>query len=234
MQGGEVLLINPRSKRDSKGRFIKRHRARRKSTSGRRRRRRNPVAALAANPRRRRRRKNPIALAANPRRRRRVVRASSHRRRRRNPRFALSGTLGNFIAPAFLGGAGALALDVGMSALPIPDQFKSGPLGALAKVAGALALGWGVGKIRSGWGRPVTLGALTVIAYGVTRELAQRFAPTLPGLSDFQDYQVGYIDPAPVLQNQGANPMGAYMQPGMGAYMTPGSDNLNGYADDGM
>lgn len=233
---GELLLVNPRAKRGKNGRFVKRTRAKRKNS---RRRRRNPVAAVAAvNPRRRRRRNPVAAFAANPRRRRRARRvyATSSRRRRRNPRFSLApSSLMNFVAPAAIGGTGALLLDIGLAAIPLPEQFKSGPLNTLAKVGGAMLLGYGVGKVKSGWGKPVTLGALTVIAYGAIRELATRFAPQLPGLSDFPDYQVGYIDPAPQLQ--GSSAMGAYMQPaggtvGMGAYMEP--SQMSGYADDGM
>lgn len=236
---GEILLVNPtglesnprrRRKhraRGAGGRFVKTHRAKR--TNVRRRRRRNPVAALA-NPRRRRRRNPVAAFAANPRRRR------HHRARRRNPRFAIGGgSLAKQLMQAGLGGIGAVALDVGLGYVGnlsvVPDAFKTGPLKSVARVVGALGLGWLVGKVKPAWRTPVTSGALAVTAYFVARDLVAQFAPQIPLQGYMEgDIQLGYVDPAPALQ--GTPGMGAYMEPAtVGAYMEP---NLGNMTNDGM
>lgn len=231
----EVLVVNPRMKRNSKGRFVKRVRARR----------RNPIAALAANPRRRRRRRNPVAaLAVNPRRKRRgkwfAVKAHqrnpTHRRRRRNPvslsAFRPTSIMGQLI-PAAIGGAGALALDIALSKIPQPE-FLNNPVGKLGvRVVGAIGLGMLANLLKAGIGRQITAGALTVVAYNTIRDVVQRVAPSITVAGYMDDSTMGYIDPAPQLQGTG---MGAYMrgatvaQP-MGAYMQPDAAAMGNYGD---
>lgn len=257
----EVLVLNPRRRRNRLGRFTK---GARKS-----RRRRNPIAALAANPRRRRRarRRNPIALAANPRRRRSRRRAASGyvvgsrriRRRKLNPRgsrrryrrnpaglgsiksmLSLRG-LTHTLMPAAIGGAGALGVDLALSYVPLPEWFQSNTGRIVARVLGAI----GVGVIASfivprRTAALITSGALTVTAYGVIKEFASQNFPQLQGISppaygDMSDLRLGYLDPAPRL--------GAYMQRGLprangvGAYMRDSLDNVNslsGVTSDGL
>lgn len=224
----EVLIVNPR--RNSKGRFVKRVRARR----------RNPVAA--ANPRRRHRRRNPVAavatLAANPRRRRRrnpiaALAANPRRRRRRNPvslaAFKPTSILGQLV-PAAIGGAGALALDIALSKIPQPE-FLNNPAGRFGfRTLGAIALGMVAGFIKPSIGRQVTAGALTVVAYQTIRDVVQKVAPQIT-INGYMDDNMGYVDPAPRLEGQG---MGAYMGPRaapMGAYMNPDATAMGNYGD---
>ncbi len=260
----EVLVLNPRRRRNRLGRFVK-------GSARKSRRRRNPIAALAANPRRRRRRharvrrRNPIALAANPRRRRRrnpIALAANPRRRRRRSRAVRSTRryrrnpsgfgsiksmlsvrgLTNTLMPAAIGGAGALGVDLALSYIPgLPEWFNTPTGRIVARVVGAIGVGMLAGMVTNRrTGALVTSGALTVTAYGAIKEFAANNFPQLAGISppaygDFSDLRIGYIDPAPRL--------GAYMQRsaprsgGVGAYMRDSLDNVNslsGVTGDGM
>lgn len=226
----EVLVVNPRMKRNRKGQFVRRVHARRRNpvaaANPRRRRRRNPigtVAALAANPRRRRRRNPVAALAANPR-----------RKRRRNPVSLASFRPTSIFAqlvPAAIGGAGALALDIALSKIPQP-AFLDNPAGRFGfRTVGAIALGMIAGFIKPSIGRQVTAGALTVVAYQTIRDVVQKVAPSIT-VNGYMDDNMGYVDPAPRLEGSG---MGAYMnraaaQP-MGAYMQPDAGAMGNYGD---
>lgn len=235
----QLLVVNRRRKkrrasasRNAKGRFVKRHRARRTS----RRSRRRHVARRS----RRRARSMPV-IRVNRRRRRHVARrAHSRRRRHHNPRL-LSGfrpkeILGK-VTSAAIGAGGALALDIvlGKVQASLPTSLQSGWGLTAAKVAGAIGLGWGASKLLGQEkGKLVTYGALTVVAYGVVRKLLVDNAPAFAQsvglsayMSDYTAYpNMGYTDPAPRLA--------AYMGPsnnGMAAYMPGGVDQVSGYGD---
>lgn len=255
----ELLLINPRRRRNARGQFTKRtaRRRRRRNTISvnRRRRRRNPIAAVAANPRRRRyRRRNPVALA-NPRRRRRratgyVVGSRRIRRRKLNPRMLSPRGILNALIPAGMGAAGAVALDLAMNYVPLPAQFQTPLWKNVARIVGAFGLGYvaafALGREKA---RQVTLGALTVASYTVIRDLVSQNFPQL-GLSgaesyDMSDLRMGYLSPAPMLTSAAQQSgMGAYMRgsmptpaPGVGAYMRDSLDTVNsmaGVVNDGM
>lgn len=181
----ELLLVNPRK------------RGRRKKTRGRKR-RRNPVATLAANPRRRRtyrkRRRNPLALSTNPRRR-------SYRKRRRNPlgKMKLGNILQDAVLPAATAAGGALALDIILGLLPIPETMKSGPMRHLVKGAGAIGMGMIAGMVvDSKTAKLFTTGALTVAMHDAGKELVGRFMPTLAlGAYEIDDEldMLGYAGP---------------------------------------
>lgn len=251
----EMLIINPRPGRNSKGRFVKRrHNARKRRVSARKR-RRNPIAAIAAvNPRRRRRR-NPIAAiaAVNPRRRRRnpIALANPRRRKRRyhNPRVAALGAFKprailNTLIPAGVGALGAIGLDVAMSYIPLPAQFQTGMWRNLARIVGAVGLGVVAGMVVGRQkGQQVALGALTVASYTIIRDVVKDKFPQL-NLSgaesyDYSDLRIGYINPAAMVTGNG---VGAYMssplpQSGVGAYMRGSLDtvnSLNGVVGDGL
>lgn len=260
-----VLLINPRRRRvrarGAGGRFVSRRRRRRRNPVAafaanprrRRRRRRNPIAL--ANPRRRRRRRNPIAaFAANPRRRRRRYYARNARRRRRyrNPRVMSARGLMGSLMPAATGAAGAVLLDVAMNYVPLPAQFQSPMWRSVARVGGAFGLGM-VARFVPGVSRRTanlfTVGALTVAAYGIIRDLVAQNFPQL-GLSGITEYgmsdlRLGYVNPAPMVTGPtaGNSPMGAYMRntgigpSPVGAYMRDSLDTVNsltGTFNDGM
>lgn len=202
-----------------------------------------------ANPRGKRKgrktRSRSRARAKNSRRHVRVIRARNpHRVSRRrvharsrhhNPRFDVKGIINGYLIPAGIGATGALALDVGLSYLPLPTTLQTGLPNAAVKVAGALALGYASGKVLGRErGKAVAAGALTVVAYNLLKGLVKQYAPSIPGLSgDYSDMQVGaYMNgpvgynPAPMLQGT----VGAYMDSNlrslqkaqMGAFMNDG------------
>ncbi|MEE9119413.1 MAG: hypothetical protein V3U02_12580 [Calditrichia bacterium] len=150
---GQLLLVNPKK------------RGRRKT------RRKNPVARVA-NPRSKKsRRRNPIA--ANPRRRRTY-------RRRRNPITKIGNLVQDSLIPSVTAAGGALALDIIMGFLPLPDVVKIGPMRHLVKGAGAIGMGMIAGMVSTPkTAQLVTTGALTVTMYGAGKELVGRFLPQL-------------------------------------------------------
>lgn len=228
----EILLVNPRRRRGRK------KTARRRAT-------RRPAARRAA-PTRRRRRRNPIGpyakrsglgmYVANPRRRRRPARrrptTAARRRRRysRNPVAGMKGIVNRYVVPSLQAGAGAVLLDIAWGYVPVPPQLKTGPLRHVAKGAGAIMLGWGVGKVAGKrMGDTMALGALTVTAYNAIRELMAMYAPGITlgyysaGANAGSDPSLGYYVSSPrlgVSQGESSpmanNEMGYYVQEGVG------------------
>lgn len=131
------------------------------------------------------------------------------------------------LAPAGVGAAGAIGLDVALGyATFIPETFRTGWARHGIRLGGALLLGMVASKIvGKSTADAVRAGALTVVLYGVLKEVIQKFAPTLPGLGDYEEMEVGYLDAASVVQD-GA---GAYLedQSGAGAYMEGINDMEN-------
>lgn len=159
---------------------------------------------------------NPQEKSMARRKRRRSRRRGGFKvrsRRIRNPRFRLPsvGGIGREVTPAIIGAGGALALDIGMAYLPLPDMLKSGWGKTLGLLIGSLGLGFVLARVPFVGRRNaqlMTAGALTIVAYNALKPLlAQTLGDRvkgLNGLADFGDYQ-----------------MGAYMQPRLGAYMNP-------------
>ncbi len=137
------------------------------------------------------------------------------RRRRSNPRFSVSGITSQFM-PALFGAGGALALDVALGYLPLPEKLKTGYARHAVRIVGAVGLGFLANKFLRGRGRAMGEGALTVAVYGLLKEVAGKtLGDKVKGLGDYEEITVdGYLDNAPVL--------GAYMgagDAGVGAYM---------------
>jgi len=173
----EILLVNPRRR--------KRSTKRRRTTV--RKRRRNPVAA---NPRRRRRRSTTVR----------------RRRRRSNPRMRINvRTIQSQVMNAIPGAFGAMGLDIIMGYMTfIPAQWRTGIPGYLTKAVGAIGMGMVAQNfVRPATAKALTEGALTVMMYGVVRNMTAQFMPQLV-------------------------PAG-----GMAAYIGPGYDNGMGYYGSG-
>lgn len=217
----EIAIVNPRKVKKMAKRkkgvmptglkaYWAKHRAKKKNP--RKKRRSNPAPARAPASYKHKKTKRKVASHmrwVNPRRKR------SH-----NPRF-LSG-LTSHLMPVALGAGGAVALDVALGYIPLPAQLQTGLARQAVRAAAAVALGWGAGKVLGkSKGAAITQGALTVIAYDVVKSLLHKTAPALPGLAgDFEEVDLGYLNPAPLLQDDtGA---GAYMDDGVGAYMDDG------------
>jgi len=105
------------------------------------------------------------------------------------------------IAPVAIGAAGALATDVAIGFIPLPAAVETSPFSPWIKTgikAGlAIGAGWGVGKaLGRSVGAKFTVGALTVIAYSLARDLLTRVVPTLSlgGLADSDYPQIGFAE----------------------------------------
>jgi hypothetical protein len=197
------MLVNPRKRRATK------------KTSGARR-RRNPVRRMSAKQRayfapkkarRSRRRRNPV-MAMNPRR---------TRRRRRNPiggaSFNPKRVLGDVVIPSAIGAIGAIGVDMVWNMLPIPAQFKVGPLGVAAKIAGAVAIGMIASKAAGKKiGAAVTNGAVLVTIYDVAKGMIRTAAPALP-MSEYVS-GLGYVQAGQFL------PMSEYVSGGASASLS--------------
>ena len=198
----EMLLINPRRRRKARraNPIAKRRRVTRRRNplaTVARRRRRNPMPAV--------RRRNPIGLA-----RRRVM-------RRRNPIGGMgTGMLMAAIREAFVGGAGAVAVDLAMGQinrfLPATLVTRPGQIGAgdAVKAIITVTLGHLLARPTRGLSRKMALGALTVQSANIMKSF-------VPGTM-----AMGYASPARIVR--GTNTVG----PNMGAY-TQGSPLLNAY-----
>jgi hypothetical protein len=212
----QLLLINPRrkrrhSKRRARARNPKRRHVARSVTRRTYRRR-----ARAVNPRRRR---HHVARFRNPVRRRRVS-------RRGGRGFSVKG-LTSSIMPAAVGAVGAVGLDVAYGYLGgfLPASVSGNVyLSAAVKLAGAYGLGVLAGKVMGQEkGRAVTLGAMTVVSYGIIKSLVAQFAPNVPGLHGYPDGFQGMgaympnlsgYNPAPLLKGPAPSALGAYMNMG--------------------
>lgn len=196
---GQLMLINPRKRKARKA-------------SPKRRVRRNPVAAAA--PAKRRVRRNPISA----RQMRKV------RRARRNP---IGGGIMPQITGALMGGAGAVAVDMISSYLPLPVSLKTGymryvTMGALGLMLGTLGkkvLGQSAVKMGSG--------AMTVAAYVALKEMT---AGMLPGSVSVVPASavagLGYASPTPVLGEYITGPGSR----GMGEFVAGAGAAQSGFA----
>jgi hypothetical protein len=156
-----------------------------RKTRARRARRSSTVVVRTSNPvRRRARRSNP--------RRRAVI------RRRSNPTGIVGDFMGQFM-PAAIGAGGALGLDVAMGMLPLPDQFKTGAMRPVARIAGAAALGVIAAKVRNrSFGNQVGVGALTVVLYDMAKgALAKVAGGKIPGIGMYEIPGIGMYEVGP-------------------------------------
>jgi len=98
----------------------------------------------------------------------------------------------NTLMPSVVGGAGALALDVVVGVLPLPDTLKTGPMAPLVKIAGAVGLGMlGSKMISRRVGEQIAAGAITVQLYNFAKaQLIKLGGGKIPGLSMYPD---GYL-----------------------------------------
>lgn len=167
---------------------------------------------LAAN---RRRRKPSTKYASNPiRRRRRSVSLTGKHvrriRRRRNPiRIPGLGGIGSLLMPAVVGAAGAIAVDAAMAYVPLPASLKSGNMANVTRLGAAVLLGTVGRKLLGRHATTAAIGAMTVTAYQVGKNLMAQ-----SGLS-LGYYGAGLSLPAPAATSAPApaalNGMGAYL-----------------------
>lgn len=178
-------------------------------------------AARRTPAKRRARRSHPITPAAVATRAGRQLRY-----RRKNP---VGGFVKDTLMPSVIGGGGALALDVLLGVLPLPAQFKTGPMAPVVKVAGAIGLGYAAGMVvNKRTAEQIAAGALTVTFYNIAKGLLVRFGGgKIPGLAEYVSMypdgvgayvsgdevpQVGYVD--------SGMQVGELVPDGMGGYET--------------
>ncbi len=235
----EIAIVNPRSVSRRKGKKgaskVATRKKRRKMTAKQKKyfgKRRAKTAVRAAAPVRRRRRRAAagkrrpavgyVVGAKRIRRRKLNPRAVRRKARRHsNPRFSLSGITSQFV-PALYGAGGALALDVALGYIPLPDMLKTGYVRHATRIVGALGIGFLASKFLRGKAQAVGQGALTVAVYGLLKDVAaQVTAGKVKGLGDYEVVDVsGYYDPASTVGAylQGPSDLGDDLN-GTGAYM---------------
>lgn len=181
------------------------------------------------------------------RRRKLNPRGARRRRYRRNPIGlpSMAGITGQLMN-AGIGAAGAMALNFGLSFIPLPDSLNTGYVKQGVRLASALAANMLAKKFLGNkpWINVATAGALTVIMYDIGKTALTAAMPeTAARLGDYEDVSLngdldgdedGFVDPASVL-SEGA---GAYLEgPGaddgdaddMGAYMEGDLDGVGIY-----
>jgi hypothetical protein len=155
----------------------------------------------------------------------------------------MRGLVRETLVPAGIGAGGAILTDIAYAyASPyLPAALQSGMLPVVAKLAVALGVGFAAGKVSGRKiGEAVTLGGVTVVAYGAIKGALSTALPTVKGLSGVQDYVdysvgrggvgaymkpgMGFVSPAPMLGRAGGSGLSAYMPPG-------GVHGLNGLGD---
>lgn len=134
-------------------------------------------------------------------------------KRRHNPMGFRLGSMKTFsretLMPSVIGGAGALGLDILLGVLPIPDNFKAGPLRPVTRVAGAIGLGLAAGMmVKRQTAHQVVAGALTVVLYDTMKSyLSQMAGGKIPGLGIYEIPGIGLYEVA-------ANPQLGYTDSG--------------------
>lgn len=189
---------------------------------------------LLVNPRRRRRktatrkRRSPTKRRTVAKRRRNPARRVRRRSygRRSNPSLSLNArSIKGVTMNALPGAAGALALDVALGYLPIPDQFRTGLAGYAVKIGAALGLGiLAKNVVRPATAVRMTEGALTVMFHGVLKSLTQQYAPGVQ-MAAYED-GMGYY-------GAGWNPSYDADGDGMSAYLSaPAAASMPMYEDE--
>lgn len=212
--------------RNAKGHFTKKSH---KSTARRTRRRRSSGSRRPA---------MGYVIGSGKVRRRKLNPRARRRRHRRNPitRLSVNGVLGQLV-PAAYGAGGAIALNLALSYLPLPDALKTGWPRHFTRLAGAMAVGFAARKFLGRRGEAVGFGALTVVVYDIVKGLIGTASPEIGArLGDFEDVTLedgGFIDPAPPVRGFAAYLEGEADDDGdLGAYLQGDLDgNLDGVGD---
>lgn len=232
----ELLLINPgrrvKSKRKKKRSAAQKAATRRMLAArglGRVKRKRKTTLRTAPVAKKRKRKSRSIARVsarARVRRKHNPIRAHRRRRYRSNPMRmnSMTGFTKHTLMPSVVGAAGALSLDVILGFLPVPVQFKTGPMRAIVKIAGAV----GVGMLASNFmkretAHQIAAGAITVTLYDVMKGYLQQAMPTLP-LSEadvmFEEYpNLSYAGAGQTVDGMDQYVSGMSSEDGVGMYV---------------
>lgn len=191
----------------------KRNTIRTSPVAKKRRRKSRSLAKVTARARVRRRKHNPI-------------RARRSRRYRPNPMRV--GNIASFtkhtLMPSVVGAAGALGVDVILGFLPIPVQFKTGPMRAIVKIAGAVGIGMVAANfMKRETAHQIAAGAITVTLYDVMKMYLRDAMPTLP-LSEadvlFEEYpNLSYAGAGQTVEGMDQYVSGMSTEDGVGMYV---------------
>ena len=194
----QLIVANPiRNRRRSSARKRAPTRARKKKGNPMAKRRRHYTAKQIAagfggkrrrsssSSRRRRTRKNPVAHRARRRTRRNPTAGGIVQRARRAvSERGMTAFFGNVLLPAGVGALGALALDMALQRIPLPASLQTPPFAPLVRIAGAVAIGWGVGLVTGHkFSRQATGGALTVTIYEIARTYLETGTTATPAVT---------------------------------------------------
>lgn len=173
----------------------------------------NPAPKKKAQPKR----KKTTAMQAAPKR----------RKYKRNP---VGGEITKQLIDSVIGAGGAIATDVIVRMLPLPESARTGYMVDVAKIVVAIGIGMGTEKLlkQRVIGRKMTEGSLTVIAHGMAlRAVGPNLGLPSSCVGAWDDF--GYQYPgvqSSMIQPGNENGFGAYMsaapimgQAGLGAYM---------------
>lgn len=144
-----------------------------------------------------------------PAKRRRTTSKRRSYKRRSNPRMRIptvQSIINNQVIPAAVGGVGAVLDDVLVNLIPLPENFKVGPMRHVSKAIGAILIGYvGAMFLPKRTADQLGAGAMTVVGYNVVRDAAARFMPQLP-LGEYLDPMGEYLDPHLGSYGAGLNP----------------------------
>lgn len=248
----ELLLINPgrslkarkaRKKRNTvkgyypnPGRKKKRSAAQKAATrrmlaarkAGQSKRKHNTIRTAPVAKKRKRKSRSIARVTARARVRRKHNPIRARHRRRYKPNPMRLGSMASFtrhtLMPSVVGAAGALGVDVILGFLPIPVQFKTGPMRSIVKIAGAV----GIGMLASNFmkretAHQIAAGAITVTLYDVMKDYLRQAMPTLP-LSEadvmYEEYpNLSYAGAGQTVDGMGQYVSGMSTEDGVGMYV---------------
>jgi len=205
----QLMLINPRKRR--RGASAARMAAIRPK------RRRRSVARVSA-PRRRR-----VALSRNPIARRHH-RHIARRRIRRNPLSAGGVGVGAQLMNGFVGGAGAVLVDVVQGYVPLPASLATGYGPYVVKGALGLLLGTFGRKVFGQTAVKMGAGAITVAAYGALKTATAGMLPVTTAVAGMGQFvtgpgsHLGFLNPTPHAMGEFVSSGEQYNNAGFGNY----------------
>ena len=149
------------------------------------------MAALLVNPRKRRSSKRKTARKTHrksPSRSLATVTTRKVARYRRNP--SVRGNIMTTVKDGAIGAAGAIAAELLLSKLPLPAQFKSGPMQTVASALASVAVGMAVSKFgkKAALGKAMAQGGVTVALHQTMRGMVAAPLGISSGVGYYDDY----------------------------------------------
>lgn len=214
-----AVIGNPRG-RDAKGRFLKRSKkakARRSSSRGKR---RSTKARAVGSVKRRRSSSKGTRKSS---RRTSIVTVTRYRSNPRGRTGSIVALVTDSLLPSAIAAGGALAVDVGLGYVPLPERFKAGPVRHVTRALASIALGVvSTFVVKPTTAAQILSGGLTVTFHQAAREALARAAPKLK-LAELEDDGVSAFEEqvAELLEDERAMGALSYEGGGMAAFESP-------------